>query len=394
MSSRETQRQRRSRQLEETQRLLDQFADAKMDDNKRVSSNHSVRSGSVSLYRHGSIEAQVASSQELLGRSHGRDKYSSDIMDYAAFEARQHDKKSSQMIVAESQSVRETSHRQPGQLGRGRGRGRSGGGGTTSSHRQVESSLQSSTPFPRDDNTMETYDRQRQDRNNSSTSIERTLKTQCYYLRDLRVPEHKEGECEKLVVLRQRLAARRRMRELALEAKMEQALEQNSRDVTSHAVLHEHSTQQNSRRFSQMDVDDSNRHYRSSYNNDATQMNVSTGSVGSEKSVVNIELIKCGCCGRSFAPKVYEKHFDSSGQPKCANDKKRPVFNSAKARIANNSNLNQDEQMQVLQANMKVTKALVKKKNGKGRSMEKIRRSSKWRDESRAFRDAMKACKL
>jgi hypothetical protein len=109
---------------------------------------------------------------------------------------------------------------------------------------------------------------------------------------------------------------------------------------------------------------------------------------------VNIELIKCGCCGRSFAPKVYEKHFDSSGQPKCANDKKRPVFNSAKARIANNSNLNQDEQMQVLQANMKVTKALVKKKNGKGRSMEKIRRSSKWRDESRAFRDAMKACKL
>jgi hypothetical protein len=100
-------------------------------------------------------------------------------------------------------------------------------------------------------------------------------------------------------------------------------------------------------------------------------MNASTGSVSSnvsEKSVVNIELIKCDCCGHSFAPNVYEKHFDSNGQPKCANDKKRPVFNSAKARIANSSNLNQDEQMQVLRANKRVTKDLAKKKNGKGRS--------------------------
>jgi len=40
-----------------------------------------------------------------------------------------------------------------------------------------------------------------------------------------------------------------------------------------------------------------------------------------------------------------------------------------------------------------VTKDLAKK-NGKGRSMEKIRRSSKWREESRAFGDAMKAFRL
>jgi hypothetical protein len=405
MSSREIQRQRRSRQLEETQRLLDQFADAEVDDNRRVSSNHSVRSGNVSLYRHGSIEAQVASSQELLGRNHGRDMYSADPNDYAAFEARQLDKKSSsQMIVAESRSVRETSlHRQPGQLGRGRGRGRSGSGGAMSS-RQVASSLQSSTAAsPRDNDAIEAYNRQGQERNNFSTSIESTPEPQCYYLRDLRVPEHKEGECDKLVVLRQRLAARRRMRELALEGKKGQTIEpskhglEKSRNVTSKAFPHEHSTQQHAKHFSHKDVDDSNRSYRSSYNNDATQMNASTGSVSSnvsEKSVVNIELMKCDCCGRSFAPKVYEKHFDSNGQPKCANDKKRPVFNSAKARIANNSNLNQDEQMQVLQANKKVTKDLGKKKNGKGRSMEKIRRSSKWREESRAFRDAMKACRL
>jgi hypothetical protein len=62
-------------------------------------------------------------------------------------------------------------------------------------------------------------------------------------------------------------------------------------------------------------------------------MNASTGSDSSnasQKSVVAIELIKYDCCGRFFAPKVYEKHFNSNGQPKCANDKKRPVFNSAK----------------------------------------------------------------
>jgi hypothetical protein len=65
-----------------------------------------------------------------------------------------------------------------------------------------------------------------------------------------------------------------------------------------------------------------------------------------------------------------------------------------KGLLANNSNLNQDEQMQVLQANKKVTKDLTKKKNGKGGSMEKIRPSSRWREESGAFHDAMKACRL
>ena len=110
--------------------------------------------------------------------------------------------------------------------------------------------------------------------------------------------------------------------------------------------------------------------------------------------MVDIELIKCDSCGRSFAPKVYEKHFDSSGQPKCAYDKKRAVYNSAKARIANNSNFNQDEQRQVLQMNKKVAKEMAKKKNGKGRTMEKIRRSSKWRQDSQNFREAMKACRL
>lgn len=56
-----------------------------------------------------------------------------------------------------------------------------------------------------------------------------------------------------------------------------------------------------------------------------------------EQSVVEIETIQCDCCKRSFAPKVYEKHFDSGGQPKCASmmAKKRPVFNAAKASDVN-----------------------------------------------------------
>ena len=51
---------------------------------------------------------------------------------------------------------------------------------------------------------------------------------------------------------------------------------------------------------------------------------------------VEIELIKCECCKRSFAPKVYEKHVDDDGQPKCFTQisKKRAVFNSAKVRDA------------------------------------------------------------
>lgn len=53
-----------------------------------------------------------------------------------------------------------------------------------------------------------------------------------------------------------------------------------------------------------------------------------------EESVVEIELIQCTHCQRSFAPKVYEKHFGTDGQPKCLNQmtKKRAVFNSAKVR--------------------------------------------------------------
>lgn len=115
---------------------------------------------------------------------------------------------------------------------------------------------------------------------------------------------------------------------------------------------------------------------------------------GDEASVVDIKLMQCESCKRSFAPKVYAKHFDSEGQPKCAGtDKKRKVFNSAKARIANNSNLNKDEQMQVLGENKKVTKELKKRMNGKA-SKKKSKKGSKWLKESNDFREAMKTNRL
>lgn len=114
-----------------------------------------------------------------------------------------------------------------------------------------------------------------------------------------------------------------------------------------------------------------------------------------EASVVQIQLMKCEHCKRSFAPKVYAKHFDSNGQPKCAGvtDKKRGVFNSAKARIANNSNLNSDEQRAVLQAQKKATKELSKKLSGKS-LRKRNKKGSKWKEESATFREAMKANRL
>lgn len=72
---------------------------------------------------------------------------------------------------------------------------------------------------------------------------------------------------------------------------------------------------------------------RSSSSSSAIRMN-HAADLEDEKSVVEIKLIECDFCKRSFAPKVYEKHFDRDGQPKCANQmsKKRAVFNSAKVR--------------------------------------------------------------
>lgn len=373
MDHRELQRQRRSRQLAETQRLLEQFADVEAADVTSSVKSSSIRSDNV----------YVSSSK-------------------------------TQMIPT-NESRFET--RIP--LGRGRGRGRSGSGGesnamsalASSSSRHVGSLLQSDNlnnlnkPFLRDTAEL-SYDRRSKKDDNTQRQQQ-----QCYYLRDHRVPEEKEGECDKLVVLRQRLAARRRVREreldgvgrdeqqpiTSIELPMQGLGISTQHRVKENGIVshddHHHEKDYSVGMFEHKD-DESSRSYRS--NNPTRQMNVSntessSDSIVSEKSVVDIELIQCDTCGRSFAPKIYEKHFDTDGQPKCSKQaRRRPKFDSAKNRIANNSNLNSDEQMQALKMNKKVVKQMKKKKSGSGKGTA-IRRSSKWREESRAFREAMKA---
>jgi hypothetical protein len=269
-------------------------------------------------------------------------------------------------------------------------------------------------PFLRDTAEL-SYDR----RSKKDDNTRQQQQQQCYYLRDHRVPEEKEGECDKLVVLRQRLAARRRVRERELDGvgrdeqqpvtsielpmqglgiSTQHRFKKN--DIVSppsHHHRHEEDYSNQQGMFEHKD-DESSRSYRSSFNKNAAarQMNVSntesgSDSIVSEKSVVDIELIQCDTCGRSFAPKIYEKHFDADGNPKCNKQaRRRPKFDSAKNRIANNSNLNSDEQLQALKMNKKVVKEMKKKKSGSGKGTS-IRRSSKWREESRAFREAMKA---
>ena len=256
------------------------------------------------------------------------------------------------------------------------------------------------------------------------------------YLSSRRVPDYKEGECEKLRLLRDRLVARRRKRgdkenvqpevtRTRSEAKEESSRQGDakntnggrSKDLISTSLerldpneysASDFSSKQN-RRGHQDSMSSPPRMRReeskdlhSPYNHEHNSMErsplsytrnqrVENGMDDDEESVVDIQLTQCECCKRSFAPKVYQKHFDKDGQPKCANnDKKRKQFNSAKARIANNKNLNKDEQMQVLQVNKKVSKEVSKKLSGKGSKRSK-KKNSKWREESNQFREAMRA---
>ena len=431
MSSREIQRQRRSRQLEETQRLLDQFSDTKLveDPTTRVSSsNHSARFEKVPSYgdARGSTDASsFSSSQELLCRSshsQSREKYSAgSSMEYyknsTSSQANARQIESSSL----SRTVRE-SDRQPNQFGRGRGRGRSStSGARSSSQHQVLGSSSSSMRSAVSTSSVRSSKQQGHiQHSNFSTANESVAlpKPQCFYLKEHRLPEYKDGECEKLAVLRQRLAARRRVRELALDEETNEQrntppvpVHHGTPNPVSHPVSREDRREHfdKQRRIEYVDdeehLNESNASYRSITDNidhsRINRLNVSAGSendrsIASEQSVVEIELIPCDSCGRKFAPKIYEKHFDSNGQPKCLNTKKRTVFNSAKNRISNNANLNSSEQEQVLRMNKKVAKELArKKKSGRSSSStEKIRRNSKWREESAQFREAMKACKM
>mmetsp|Transcript_20811 Transcript_20811/g.45187 ORF Transcript_20811/g.45187 Transcript_20811/m.45187 type:complete len:179 (-) Transcript_20811:47-583(-) len=98
---------------------------------------------------------------------------------------------------------------------------------------------------------------------------------------------------------------------------------------------------------------------------------------------------------RSFIPKPYAKHVGIDGQTKRKStiNKKRPVFNSAKARIENNSSLSNDEKKRALLANEKASsERALKRKIGatiKGKA-----ENSKWRMDSKELRDAIRSIRL
>lgn len=156
-------------------------------------------------------------------------------------------------------------------------------------------------------------------------------------------------QCEKLAILRQRLVARRQKRLvmgnegsivkysqdglglLDVRNPIEddyQSGERHDADDYSAKLSTSNST------FRNNDKQDSIQTMHDPDNANDTQSHNSQveGDPDDEASVVDITLIQCDCCKRSFAPKIYEKHFDSDGTPKCAtaSDKKRAVFDSAK----------------------------------------------------------------
>ena len=276
-----------------------------------------------------------------------------------------------------------------GSRGRGRGRGRldSGNGSSGIVGRSSGS------------NNVQAVD-QFQDATKvvDSTSKSRRKALQAY-LESRQVQEYKEGECEKTAILRQRLVARRRKRQggvppaeskTRIPSKSSTSYNQPALVDSSRAMLERLDpndftakdflgTQAKSPGKDRAPI---------SYNHNAT----ATDENDDEASIVNIELIQCDCCKRSFAPKIYEKHFAANGEPKClsAMEKKRTVFNSAKARIQNNNNLNSGEQLAVLQANKNAIRELRRRKSSKKRGS-KPKRNSKWREESNQFREAMRA---
>ncbi len=114
-----------------------------------------------------------------------------------------------------------------------------------------------------------------------------------------------------------------------------------------------------------------------------------------DASVVNIELIYCQHCKKSYAPATYKKFcqsLDENGVPKCmAKNKKRRVYNSAKVRITSNTHLNSDEQRQVISSRKKVVADLRNKATGRKTTKT---RSKLWRQQSDEFRKAMETNRL
>lgn len=372
-SKSELQRQRRTKRLEAAQKLLDNGGF------DFTSPSPSTNVGGSLAERH---EARLAKEQQLKQYNHDEQPVGG--------------RGSNNEIAIHQQTALPIEVE--GSKGRGRGRGRLGSGSGSSG---TVGNLSRSS---RSNNVQAAVTDQFQDAKvvDSSSKLRSKSSHQLQaYLESRQVQEYKEGECEKTAILRQRLVARRRKRHGGVPA-AESKTRIPSKSSTSYnqPALVEDSSRTMLERLDPNDYtakDFSATQAKSpgkdrppsSYNYPPA---TASDENDDEASVVNIELIQCDCCKRSFAPKIYEKHFDANGEPKClsAMEKKRTVFNSAKARIQNNSNLNSDEQIAVLQANKNAIRELRRRKSSKKRGS-KPKRNSKWREESNQFREAMRA---
>jgi len=551
VSKSELQRQRRSRQLEATQRLLDaqqaEFNFASSSSGSRGSANRDSSDKESTLLlresfrddrsieassRHGDSKSHSIISRKSLGRLRENFQHSAEFdqivldtervainessRDLQMQMSRRDDvsenirKRMKPQIVAPKsgssatseltssvRSLRERDERanlgERPQEGRGRGRGRRKHNNENSALGLAEQSQTSrSVTYSSFSNKSSIHDRDESPVDNfemptsksmpnfdGTRSVSSTIQeSRCSqsnvkvnsYLRDRQVPGFKEGECEKLAILRERLVARRRKRSKSHSGSSEKENNSfNPRPVIGggnhHGCLQQQTFSRTKTSSFDVKYEDANTSIRKSkgcrevenigmnrmnvsgsidgnershdsssagddiadknyedimqYTRQQRELNVGDdeGSIGAnrtndsgdheknrrrhsnigsddDQSVVEIKTIQCDCCKRSFAPKVYEKHFDSDGKPKCeiSMKKKRPVFNSAKARISNNENLNSDEKRHVLKTNKKVAKELANKSGGTKKKIKN--KSSKWREESNTFREAMRASRL
>mmetsp|Transcript_39763 Transcript_39763/g.83079 ORF Transcript_39763/g.83079 Transcript_39763/m.83079 type:complete len:167 (+) Transcript_39763:334-834(+) len=110
------------------------------------------------------------------------------------------------------------------------------------------------------------------------------------------------------------------------------------------------------------------------------------------QTLLELRALPRKICKHSFVPKKNANQVGIDGQTKRKStiNKKRPVFNSAKARIENNSSLSKGEKKQALLANEKASSKLTLKLTGRATIKGKAE-NSKWRMDSKELRDAIRS---
>ena len=478
VSQSELQRQRRSRQLEATQKLLDaagplggmkttdvisgksNLALNPEDERPIGGSGADVRRDDTA-HAHGSVIA----SQKQLGRIPRQYETSIENLTSSLQNASLVGNESKKEIL--QPSVREMPLEG---RGRGRGRGRSnnvssitdvfvgdvliprissasskGGGEVVVDIKSSRSSITTGTHSSNSSKSVHSRSR----RESVDDVVSNSLQS---YLKGRLVPEFKEGDCTKLTNLRQRLVARRRKREVLSNtlggaapigrviqsgqswrsigsgSTREGATERSSHTNPSRIGGNSRATNNQDLRsldnqaglnpndytakdFQQSRETTNTRHQESDTmvsssppvstpesNDDGStdeksnddRSDVVANNDDEDASVVDIELIQCDNCKRKFAPKIYDKHYNN-GQPRCIQmaATRRPVYDAKAVRIGNNDTLDQKDQMLANHAPYgdAAAKSSSKKKGGN-------KKNSKWREESEAFREALRANRL